>query len=82
MALPEDEIKIHRLVVNAIKRHSGAAVLTASTIAKKRKFGGVSVACAGRISSHASQDWCGKHQLACSSSKGELLRNQTMRERC
>ena len=34
MALSEDEIKIHLLVVKAIKRHPGAAVLTASTIAK------------------------------------------------
>jgi hypothetical protein len=34
MALSEDEIKIHRLVLNAIRRHAGAAVLTVSTIAK------------------------------------------------
>jgi hypothetical protein len=34
MVLSEDEIKIHRLVVNAIRCHAGAAVLTASSIAK------------------------------------------------
>jgi hypothetical protein len=34
MVLPQDEIEIHQLVVNAIKRHAGPDVLTASTIAK------------------------------------------------
>jgi len=34
MALSEEDIKIHRLVFNAIKRNAGPAVLTASAIAK------------------------------------------------